>query len=206
MAAVGIADNSCPCVPCDQLRTQTQGGWGTVAKGKNPGTYRDANFLKVFPSGLVVGSVGGLPNTYYLRFTTSQGIEKFLPQGSTPAALTFSGEDAQIWDQKINVLIGQLVALKLNIYFDLEDANFAPSNINLAFTRISGGIFNGVRVTDLMTIADAAVGAGKLSFVNPLGVTTTFTYSQLNEALSSINENFVDGTSSKGYVLCPTQP
>ncbi|GAA4005124.1 hypothetical protein GCM10022408_16180 [Hymenobacter fastidiosus] len=204
LQAIGIADNSCPCVACDQLRTQTQGGWGTVAKGGNPGTYRDARFASVFPAGLVVGIVGE-PNTKYIRFTTSQGIQKFLPQGSTPAPLPFSGEDAQIWDKKISVLVGQQVALKLNIYFDLADPNFAPSAINLAFTRVNGGLFDGERVIDMMTRADRALGGDpNLSFTNIYGATKPFTFSQLNDALSSINENFVDGTTSKGAVLCPT--
>src|SRR5690349_2149654 len=54
-------------LPCGQLRTQTQGGWGAAPAGNNPGTYLHANFQAAFSDGLTVGCY---PGNYYVKLTS----------------------------------------------------------------------------------------------------------------------------------------
>jgi len=178
----------CEDKPMDagQLRTQTQGGWGSRANGSNPGAYRDANFNSAFPNGLLIGNLSG----NYALFTTSRSIQDFLPQGGTPYYLSLSYENPR--STSAGVLAGQVTALTLSVGFDLADENFGESDYNLKDLKIKDetSVFLNFTVEELLAIANNYLATGSSSY----------TASDINNALSSINENYVDGTTNNGFL------
>jgi hypothetical protein len=172
--------------PCGMLRTQTQGGWGAEPSGNNSGTYLHANFDAAFGGSFYVGC----PNGFYVELTTAQAVTNLLPTGGKAAALTSSSVDPASIK---NVLVGQLVALKLSVTFDAYDANFGQSSVALGNMIIGSGTFQGGTVSQFLEIAEQVLG----------GCSTEFTLEQVNEAASAINQNFVDGKTNNGFLVCP---
>jgi hypothetical protein len=176
---------------CGQLRTQTQGGWGSKPSGNNPGTYLHANFSAAFSEGLTVGCA---PDNYYVKLTSAQAVTDLLPTGGKASALTANLTDPASLK---NVLVGQIVALKLSVRFDLYDANFGESPVPLGAMIIGSGTFKGMPVYQFLAIAEKVLG----------GCSTAFTLQAVNETASSINENYVDGKINNGFLVCPpTRP
>jgi hypothetical protein len=182
-----------PGIQPGDFRTQTQGGWGSVARGGNPGSYRDVNFAGAFPNGLIVG------NVRTATFTSSSAAEAALPTGGTPGALGTSYVDPDPNDEispsatEAGVLLGQVVALTLSVNFDLADPNFGASNVNLKDLKVISGPFAGKTVAQVLAEANKVLG----------GSASTYTAAQVNEAVSAINENFVDGTQVGDYLAQP---
>jgi hypothetical protein len=175
---------------CGQLRTFTQGGWGANPSGNNPGTYLHANFSGAFADGLTVGCA---PSSYYLKLTSAQAVTNLLPTGGKASALA---ADATNPASIKNVLVGQIVALKLSIGFDKYDANFGESTVPLGKMIIGSGALKGYSVYDFLNIAEEVLG----------GCNKQFTPEQVNETASAINENFDNGNTDKGYLICPETP
>lgn len=171
---------------CGQLRTQTQGGWGSTPAGNNPGTYLHANFKAAFGDSLIVGCY---PNSY-IKLTSAQAVTNLLPTGGKGVAIT----DVYIDPASLkNVLAGQLVALKLSVGFDDYDPNFGESDVPLGDMVIANGPFKGTTVYDFLSIAEMVLG----------GCDNNYTPQQVNETASSINENYVDGKANNGFLTCP---
>lgn len=167
----------------ENLRTQTPGGWGARPRGNNPGAYLHANFEDAFSSGLTVGC------DYTLTFTSAQAITDYLPVGGTPAALTMSYVDPT--SNPKTVLAGHVVALKLSVTFDAWDADFGDSNTELADAVVVSGDFAGWTVAEVLAEAEKVLG----------GCASDYSASALVNVLSSINENFVDGTTNNGFLM-----
>jgi hypothetical protein len=172
---------------CGQLRTYTQGGWGASPAGNNPGTYLHANFKSAFGENLTVGCY---PGKFYVKLTSAQAVTDLLPAGGKGAALTAGFTDPASLK---NVLVGQLVALKLSVGFDYVDANFGQSSVALGNMIIANGPFKGNTVLDFLSIAEEVLG----------GCSTDFSADQIVETATSINENFDNGTTDKGFLTCP---
>ena len=171
------------------FRTQTQGGWGTTCKGTNPGCYRDANFDACFSSDLVVGNTAG----YTATFQDSGAIEGFLPQGSTAASLFQNHVDPT--STEAGVLGGQVVALTLSVGFDRCDADFGASLYELRHLVVcdATSACNGMTVQMVLNAANTVLA----------GLPSSFSPSEINACVSSINENFVDGTQVGTYLCLP---
>lgn len=169
-----------------QLRTQTQGGWGSVARGNNPGAYRDENFFGAFPDGLMIG----LPHGDHVYFSSSMAIMDFLPQGGTPSAL--QGVYTDPLSTSAGVLAGQVTALTLSVGFDLFDDSFGPSSHNLKDLAVidPASPFTGMTVEDILSLANEFLAFG----------TGPFSASEINEVISNINENYVDGIIDNGFL------
>jgi len=161
---------------CGPHKTFTQGGWGAVPNGNNPGVYLHANFDAAYPSGLTIGCGD---NT--LSFNSAQEITNFLPEGGTADALP-----------NFTVLTGQLVAASLNVGFDAYDTDFAGSDVALGdmFTDAAG--FEGMTLSDILAAANEVIG----------GCSEAFEYAALNAVLTTINENFDNGTIDNGHLTC----
>ncbi|MES2622190.1 MAG: hypothetical protein V4615_15170, partial [Bacteroidota bacterium] len=181
MLSGNIFGQSNSCV----ARTQTQGGWGQCHRnGNNPGTYLFANFSAAFPSGLTVGC------TNTLTLTSAQAVCNFLPSGTRPKSLLSNLTDPSQGYQ--NVLAGQVVALTLNVMFDQYDLNFGASTTPLADFVITTGTFAGWTVQQLLDEANRILG----------GCTSSYNASQINDAVSSVNENYVDGQVTGNFLTC----
>ncbi|WP_306643951.1 LamG domain-containing protein [Sanyastnella coralliicola] len=172
---------------CDpgQLRTQTIGGWGTNPSGNNPGVYLDAHFDAAFPNGLTIGC----ENT--LTLTSAQAVRDFLPSGSTPTMLP-EGQLVDPGQGYNNVFAAQLVGLTLSTTFDAYDPDFGASDFSLDEAIMLEGGFQGMTVAELLDLGNQLIG-GCLNGVDA---------SSLNDAISTINENYVDGTTNNGNLGC----
>lgn len=172
---------------CGMLRTQTQGGWGASPAGNNPGTYLHAHFNATFSGGLTLGCY---PNNYYIKLTSAQAVTNLLPVGGQPSLLKGNATNPATLK---NVLVGQLVALKLSVAFDAADASFGQSSVALGDMIIGSGTFKGFTVAEFLSVAEHVLG----------GCNNDYTPQQLNETATQINQSFDDGNTNSGYLLCP---
>ena len=166
------------------FRTQTQGGWGSTPHGNNPGKYVHNNFAGAFPNGLTVGC------TYKITLTSAQAITDYLPAGGTPAVLTTNYTNPTGLK---NNLASQLVALTLSVQFDLYDPAFSGSSVQLGNLIIGTGTFKGMTIAAVLSEANKVLG----------GCPSKYSATEISDVLSSINENFVDGTKNGGFLVCP---
>jgi hypothetical protein len=167
-----------------QLRTQTMGGWGTTPSGNNPGMYLLNHFDEAFPDGLTIGC----DNTLHL--SSPQHVIDFLPSGTTPALLP-AGDLIDPGSSYSNVLAGQLVAATISVAMDQTFADFGESDMPLANLILQSGDFEGYSVSELLLLANSLIGGCQAGDA-----------SAMNAALSSINENFVDGAQDNGFLSC----
>ncbi len=169
---------------CDTrgFTTFTQGGWGSPSNSA-PGKLRDMYFSTVFPAGLTVGG------TKTLTLTSASAVKNFLPQGGTAYKLTSNYTDPTT--TSAGVLAGQVVALTLNVQFDAA-GYLGTNSTNLGDLSIVGGAFAGMTVNQFLTIANQVLS----------GDLTTYSYSDVNDAATAINENFDNGTADNGYLDC----
>jgi hypothetical protein len=165
--------------PSAPYKTFTQGGWGSKPSGSNPGKFLATNFATVYPNGLTIGG------TKTIKLTSSYAIEKFLPQGGTPAKLTQNYLNPT-WD--ITVLAGQVAALKLNVDFSAKGL----TRPGLGALTVVSGELRGKTVSQVLALANTVLGGGAL----PSGLTL----SELNGVVTMINENFDGGTRNNGYL------
>jgi hypothetical protein len=168
------------------LKTFTQGGWGAVPNGGNPGVYLHANFDAAFPSGITLGC------TNTIAWTSAQAITDWLPSGSTADALP-AGNIVNPTTDYNNVLVAQLLAATLNVGFDAYDANFTPSTDALGSRYFAAGPFAGMTVNSVIAWANDAIGG-----CDDHG----HTYAEFNAALTSVNENYDNGTVDAGSLTC----
>ena len=167
-------------IPATRYVTYTQGGWGSTPNGNNPGKLLANNWSRVYPGGFV--KIGG---TKYIKLTSPSAVEKFLPQGGTPAKLTQSYTNPTSY---ITVLAGQVLALQLNVDFSKAGVTQA----GLDGLRVVRGEFAGWTVSQILALGNAALGGGSL----PSGVTLP----ELNDVITAINENFEGGTQNNGVI------
>ncbi len=172
-------------VVCNVLKTFTQGGWGAVPNGNNPGVYLHANFSTVFPSGLTIGNV-----TNNIKLTTATDVTNFLPSGGSLNTLT--GATINPAGTISSTIAGQLVAATLNVGFDSYDANFGNGSNTLSDMYCNFSGFYGVKVSDLLAEANQRIA----------GASTVHTSSALNNALTKLNENYDNGNQDNGDFVC----
>ncbi|MFN0276107.1 MAG: T9SS type A sorting domain-containing protein [Chitinophagales bacterium] len=172
-------------IEAGQFRTQTQGGWGANPSGGNPGAYLHDHFDEAFPGGIQIGC------DYTITLTSAAAVTAFLPQGSTAEALTASYTDPG--SDNITVLAGQVLALAISVGFDYAIDDFSASDTHLANLIVGSGTFAGWTVGDVLEEGNKILG----------GCASDFTADEVNEVLSAINENFVDGTTAGSYLVCP---
>ncbi|MBT4776583.1 MAG: hypothetical protein HON99_12770 [Crocinitomicaceae bacterium] len=174
-----------PSVDSCFFRTQTQGGWGSVPSGNNPGSYLHDNFDGAFPSGITIGCA----NTVTLN--SAQAVTDFLPQGGGPLALTAVYVDPT--SPLISTLAGNLLAVSLALGFDSYDSSFGLSSGYLGDLIITSGTFSGWTLTNLVDEANLALG----------GCSSSYGLSELNDALANASSSFTDGDTSSGFLACP---
>ncbi len=174
-----------PPSTCEALTTFTQGGWGATPNGNNPGAYLHANFASAFPNGIEIGA-----GSNKATFTTAAAITAFLPAGGT--ASSFTGTYVNPANTNFSVLAGQLLAASLNVGFDSYSASFGAGSNTLANMYCNFANFYGVKVSDLLSEANLRIS----------GTITTHSLTQLNDALTKLNENYDNGNRDHGHFVC----
>jgi len=173
------------------FRTESHVSWGASPSGGNTAAYRDANFDAAFPTGLIVGGV----NT--AQYTSSIAVQAALPTGGTPGALarsyinpfpSMTGEASEAGG-----LLGQVVALTLNVVFDLYDPSFCGSAVSLKDLIVTSGDCAGMTVDRVLAEANTVLGGGSSSF-GP---------AQIYECVVPINDSFAGGVSVSGHLSLP---
>ncbi len=174
---------------CTGIRTEAQGTWGAAATSNNPASYMTTRFASAFPAPnyLTIGC-----GTRLMRFTTPAAIIATLPTYGMPVLLA-SGTVVNPGNTVTNTIVGQLVALKLNVRFDETDAAFMPSALLLRNMVITSGPFVGWTVQQLITAADQAIG----------GCSSAYNLSQLSTALANVNNGYDGGVANSGFLNCP---
>lgn len=173
---------------CAGLRTESQATWGAVSNGTDAAAYLAAYFDWVFPApdNIVIGS-----GTRKLKLTTAAAITAFLPSTGTVAKLP-SGTLVNPGSSYSNALAGELVALKLTLKFDEYNPAFSTSDVMLKDMVIASGPFAGYTVAALAAEADNKLGNSACSF----------SLTQLQTAISTINNGYEGGNEAAGYLLC----
>jgi hypothetical protein len=166
------------------FRTYGQGGWGAPPHGNNPGQYLKTHWT------LLDTVIIGCDTGYTITFTSWQAVNHFLPQGMKPSSLDTSFINP---NYHISVFAGQVLALALNIGFDLADSTFGNSSTNLKDLCIVSGTFQGWTVEEVFEEANAVLG----------GCSTAHSPSEMNYAVTRINENFEDGHVGNYLQYCP---
>ena len=190
---------------CDQgnpgeFRTQSQGGWGTYCHGENPGCYRDGDgetygFDVAFPDDLVIGCDEGQTMT----FTSSEAVRDFLPSGGKPSPLEFSYLNPT-GKTEAGVLAAQVLALALTLGFDLTDPDFGSSDDLLAdqiICNTGDETWDEMELTVQEVFDEANLVLGGCEGTLGLGA------GELNELLTIVNENYVDGEADLGFLCAP---
>jgi SprB repeat len=126
-----------------------------------------------------------------LSLSSTSDVADFLPSGSTPRALN-AGNLNNPGQSYSNVLAAQLVGITLAVGFDGYDPNFSTNSINFSDLIINQGSFAGSTVAQFLSIANQAIG----------GCVTGYSFSDLNETATAINENYDNGTSNNGFLIC----
>jgi uncharacterized repeat protein (TIGR01451 family) len=160
--------------------TFTQGGWGAPPHGNNPGALLKANFSTVFPSGVTIGT------GKTAKFTSAAAIQGYLPAGGTGGAFTTSYVNPT--STSAGVLGGQLLSATLSVNF----SNAGITKPGLGGLIVKSGPFAGDSVSQVLTIANTAIGGGGL----PSGIS----FSDLTTVLDNINSNFDGGTTNHGFL------
>lgn len=169
------------------FRTETQDKWGAVPKGNNAAAYMHRKFAEAFPNGLTVGC------TNKIVFSNPVAITDFLPSNGLPAILPL-GTKVNPEETFRNVLVGQIVALKLNIGFDEYDARFSSNNILLKNMVVKTGIFTGETVQQILEEAENAIG----------GCVSQFLLPDLSSIITIINQNYHNGTTDMSFLKANT--
>ncbi|HEX5009503.1 MAG TPA: hypothetical protein VFY71_03805, partial [Planctomycetota bacterium] len=192
------AEDTGKCIEPGDFNTYTQGGWGAVCQGGNPGCLRDAHFDDVYPGDLILGDPDGADGDglYALVLTDSLAVQNFLPSGSQPDALD-QDEVNPTDNTSAGVLAGQLTAAKLNVDFD--DAGYFDSIKQQTLVKLGDLVFSdcvasaliGESVRDVIALADKAI-SGEISplFDVDGDLVGDISFDDLNTALAKVNENF----------------
>ncbi len=169
--------------PEDRIRpgefySYTQGGWGAVATGNNPGSILATHFASVFPQVFEVGGV------QFMTFTTSTAVKNYLPAGGTPSVLNVQLVNPT--STSAGVFGGQVTALKINVKFS-EEGVTATSSGPMGGLKIAntGTSMDGKTIAEVLAIAETVLGGS--------GLPSDYTLPGLNELVTKLNEGFDNG-------------
>ena len=126
-------------------------------------------------------------------FTTAAAIEAFLPQVGTSASLAHDHTDPT--STEAGELAGQVVALTLNVGFDLFDPAFSASTtpLNTLVIDDEDNVCNGKTVQEVLDLANRILA----------GEATGFTAEDVNSCVTHINEGFLNGESVAEDIVLP---
>jgi hypothetical protein len=162
----------------------TQGGWGTVPSGNNPGSLLQQRFPTLYPYGFVLGG------TYTIKLTSQLGVQNYLPDGGTPSVLKKSYTNPTATES--GVLGAQTTALRLNVDFSAK----GYTKVGLGNLKVApGNKLAGQTVNQVLALANKVLG-GTTSAL-PVGVSI----SDLSGVCDSINRNYDNGTSNNGFLV-----
>jgi hypothetical protein len=162
---------------CKGFKTVTQSGYQSECGSNNATCYLNTNFTTSFPNGIVIGS-----GTRQVKFTSADAIRNFLPSNSAPKTLNqgiLINPSSSVYD---NGLAAQVVTTMLNVEFG-KNADFASTEVSLGELFITSGTFEGMKVSQVLSIANTILGNGN----------SRYTATDVNNTLIAINGNYEAG-------------
>jgi HYR domain/Secretion system C-terminal sorting domain len=172
---------------CTGFRTQTQSDWGALPLKSNCAAYMCQKFSTVFPEGLTIGCHNKLV------LSSGQAVVDLLPI-SGPIAVLPKGTTVNPNNRKFtNSFAGQIVALKLNIIFDEADGFFSKTYNLLKNQVVCKGKFINRTVESVLAEAESLISGG-------FAMNNLY---DLNEIITRINRNYMDGKVTGSYLACP---
>ncbi len=218
---IATHDGSChSCnkhVPFVGYRSFSQQAWGE--HHGEAAALRDAYFHRAFPYGLTIGDARVAPGpTFGLQFTSSYGVECFLPNEYDPTSLHISAVNpaGPVYGSG-GAFAGRLIAAKLNAEFDRIGVLGLAPHSTLGEMIVVGGVdhdLRGYTVDHIIEIADQTIAGvfGHLHNhydmerrcvdVNGDGYADV-SAEELFDALRTINKNFRDGYEDRGNLAVP---
>lgn len=184
-----------------EFTTHTQGEWGSAClEPGDAGCYLDEHF-DCFSDGEVNEILVGCSlEGFNLIVDNLQVLRELLPTFGEPGSLAGSYYNpAVLGDEyesaEAGELVGQVIALTLNVRFDGCDPDFGSSQFLLGDLIVCSpdSPFNGWTVTSVLEEANRVLG----------GCSSPYTAAQLNSALEAINGNFIPGQPVGSYLCAP---
>lgn len=167
-------NHSVPCqIKPGDFTTYTEQAYGSAPEGTNTGTFVHNNFASAFANGLAIGNCGNI-----ITFSSASGITDFLPRNKGREGINIA-------------FAGQVTALSLSVGFDLAFEGFGASSTNLNSLYVASGTFAGWTVGEVLAEANKAIGG-----------CSQYSITELYDVVSSINENFAEGTTDNGFLTC----
>ncbi len=166
----------------------TPGGWGAPPNGGNIATKLYTYFGAVYPNGVVMG-LPGVSGRYKLTLTSASAVTTFLPSGGTPGVLNKDYKNPT--STSAGEFASQVSALKFNVDF----SNAGAIKPGFSSRVVTTGPLAGLTITQVLSLANNALG-GNTSVLGPYGITVA----QFTSILSSVNENYDNCTTNKGYL------
>jgi hypothetical protein len=179
-------DQFCP----GDFWTQTRCGWTIDPWGNNPGAVLKAHFDRVFPEGMEIGS------GYQVRLTSVDAVRTLLKDEGPPGMLTNNATNPT--STSAGVLMGNVMALTLNVAFSEAGALPQKDPLPVGDLILVKGPFAGQTVAALLQLAHQVIG-GDPSGLNPFDADLN----DLNDTIANVNENFLEGWVSRGYLRRP---
>ncbi|MBK7382081.1 MAG: right-handed parallel beta-helix repeat-containing protein [Flavobacteriales bacterium] len=175
---------------CAGLHTEAQGTWGATATQYNMAGYMSTRWATAFPAPnyLTIGC-----GTRLMRFTTANSVIARLPTYGMPALLA-SGTAVDP-SSVANTLVGQIVALRINIRMDEMEPTFGAPTGLLKDMTVASGTFAGWTVQQLLDHANQAIG----------GCVSQYSLASISSAITTLNNGYQAGNMNNGYLLCPSQ-
>ena len=168
--------------------------WKQAEGGYVLADYLNANFAFMFPNGLTVG--GTCPGAFNIHLSTASDVTTFLPSTGNTNLLKQSYVNPLPGDVN-NELASQLVALALNIRFDLLDPNFSPnSTVSFKDMLVDSGPMAGMTVMEVYNEGNAALS----------GCASKFTRALLRTFIAHINSSWSLGKQRNNVLTCPKDP
>jgi uncharacterized repeat protein (TIGR01451 family) len=164
-------------------RTETQSSWGATPKNCNVACYLSYYFCSLYPSGVTIGKAPW--NT--IKFTSARAVEVFLPASGSSSTLSRSHVNPS--RTEAGIFAGQVLALKINCDFSSAGI-FRPG---LSALKVKSGPLAGKTVAEVLDLANRALGGHTAGL--PYSIAT------LNSVVTSINENYVNGTVNRGFLV-----
>jgi Cys-rich repeat protein len=191
-------DTEPPNISIGDICTFTQDSYGGFNSTSYKNGFRVMNdsFSTVYPSGLQVGTLN------WLKLTSANAVQTFLPQYGTPWYLTQNLTDPgappypQNWSTSAAQFAGEVVALQLNV--DLSDAGVMPQNSTEIYgnrtVQNTSTSFDGMSVRQVLGISNCLLG----STMNCSGYNSS-DIGTLNEVLVKLNLNYYNCENDFNY-------
>jgi hypothetical protein len=133
---------------------------------------------------------------YQVRLTSVAAVRTLLKDEGPPGMLSNNATNPT--STSAGVLMGNVMALTLNVAF--SQAGALPQNdpLPVGDLILVRGPFAGQTVAALLQLAQQVIG-GDPSGLNPFGADLN----DLNDTIANVNENFLEGWVSRGYLRRP---